>query len=236
MVNFGTIGLATSKLVGRTGFILNKYSPEILMGLGIIGAVTSTVLACRATLKINSVIEVANKDIEKIKFVREQIKDEEVFPKQEYVQELTVAYVQKAINIGKLYAVPVAVGAVSIGCLLGSHHILNTRSAAFLGAYKMIDEAFKSYRQRVVNAIGPEKESLIRMGVKEETQTDVVADENGKKTKVKKVIQTPDGVKPEDYTRVFAKGNPYWQHNLMLNEAFLKSKENYFNGIGRAHV
>ena len=37
----------------KAGMKLKKHSPEILMGLGIAGTVTSTVLACKATLKID---------------------------------------------------------------------------------------------------------------------------------------------------------------------------------------
>jgi hypothetical protein len=241
MINLNSlsvIGGRISGVAGRAGLVLSKRSPEILMGLGIVGAVTSTVLACKATLKLKTVAEESDKEIAKIKFAHEEINDPEVYSEKEYMTNLSVAYVQKAVNIGKLYALPVAVGAVSVACLVSSHHILNTRSAAFLGAYTMVDEAFKAYKKRVVDAIGPEKEALIRMGGKEETTTETVVDENGKKRKVSKTVQNFDGMKPEDYSRVFAFGNPYYQENIVLNEAFLKCKENFFNDklIIKGHV
>ena len=46
----------TTKM-GKVGLILKKYEPEILVVSGAIGAVGSTVLACRATLKVSEVIK-----------------------------------------------------------------------------------------------------------------------------------------------------------------------------------
>ena len=46
----------TTKM-GKVGLILKKYEPEILVVTGAIGAVGSTVLACRATLKVSEVLD-----------------------------------------------------------------------------------------------------------------------------------------------------------------------------------
>ena len=45
---------------------VQKHSPEILMGLGIIGTVASAVMACRATLKVNDILEEKKKTVEAI--------------------------------------------------------------------------------------------------------------------------------------------------------------------------
>jgi hypothetical protein len=240
MINIAGLSLRVSQVAGRTGLVLSKYSPEILMGLGVVGAVVSTVLACKATLKINNVLVKSNADIDRIKYAHDNVIDPQVYSSErEYMTDLTAAHVEKVINIGKLYALPVAVGVVSIGCLIGSHGIMNQRSAALLGAYTVVEQAFDAYRKRVVEAIGPEQEGLIKMGLKEETVTETVVDENGKKTKVKKTVQKVSDIKPEDYNRVFAKHiTPYFNDSVVLNEAFLKSQENYFNDklIIKGHV
>ena len=46
-----------SRVFGKTGFVLKKHSPEILVGVGVIGAVTSTVMACKATTKLSPVLD-----------------------------------------------------------------------------------------------------------------------------------------------------------------------------------
>ena len=54
---------ALSKAAGRTGLVLAKHSPEILTTLGVVGLIGSTVMACRATLKAEVVLDEArNKD------------------------------------------------------------------------------------------------------------------------------------------------------------------------------
>ena len=40
-----------------TLFTLKKYSPEILLGVGLIGMGASTILACKATLEVENIID-----------------------------------------------------------------------------------------------------------------------------------------------------------------------------------
>ena len=43
-----------------------KHSPEIFVSVGIVGMVTSTVLACKATTKINTILDEHKLNIENI--------------------------------------------------------------------------------------------------------------------------------------------------------------------------
>ena len=36
---------------------VQKHSPEILAGVGVVGVVASTVMACKATMKLNDILE-----------------------------------------------------------------------------------------------------------------------------------------------------------------------------------
>ena len=49
----------------KAGFQLKKHSPEILVVTGVIGVVTSAVLACKATRKLDSVLEESKEQIDK---------------------------------------------------------------------------------------------------------------------------------------------------------------------------
>ena len=55
-----------SLFFNRMGLQLRKHSPEILMGAGIVGAIASAVLACKATTKLESVMEKSRNDIKTI--------------------------------------------------------------------------------------------------------------------------------------------------------------------------
>ena len=47
------------KMMANTAmFTAKKYSPEILLGIGFVGIGVSTVLACKATLKVEEVLDV----------------------------------------------------------------------------------------------------------------------------------------------------------------------------------
>ena len=42
--------------LNKAGFQLKKHSPEILIVAGVAGAVTSAVMACKATTKLNDIL------------------------------------------------------------------------------------------------------------------------------------------------------------------------------------
>ena len=46
-----------SRTFTRAGLKLKKHSPEILLVTGVVGVVTSSVMACKATLKVTEVID-----------------------------------------------------------------------------------------------------------------------------------------------------------------------------------
>ena len=58
---------AISKAVARNSLLVSKASPEILLAAGIVGVVGSTILACRATLKVEEVLEETKDKLELVK-------------------------------------------------------------------------------------------------------------------------------------------------------------------------
>ena len=54
------------RTVNRVGFKLKKHSPEILVVTGIVGAVASAVMACKATTKLSDITEEAKEKIDDI--------------------------------------------------------------------------------------------------------------------------------------------------------------------------
>ena len=53
-------------LFSKTSFQLKKHSPEILVVAGVIGVVTSAVMACKATTKVNEILDKTKEDVEAI--------------------------------------------------------------------------------------------------------------------------------------------------------------------------
>ena len=55
-----------SRSFNKVGLKLKKHSPEILVVAGVIGTVTSAVMACKATTKVNTILDKAKEDIQVI--------------------------------------------------------------------------------------------------------------------------------------------------------------------------
>ena len=137
---------ALTKVARDMRLTLSKHSPEILMGLGITGMITTTVLAVKATPKALMLIDEKKQELE--------------------VDTLTP--VETVKTTWKCY-VPAAVsGAASIACLIGSNSVNAKRNAALATAYKLSETAFSEYRDKVVETIGDKKERVVRDKVSEE--------------------------------------------------------------------
>ena len=63
----GFVPEVISKQIARNSLHLQKASPQLLFGAGIIGMVGSTVLACRATLKVDEVLDEAKRKLDTAK-------------------------------------------------------------------------------------------------------------------------------------------------------------------------
>ena len=215
--------------------IVQKNSPAILMGVGIVGVVASTVLACKATLKADQVIAESDYEINKVHLAHETL-DSEKYSEEDFKRDLTIVHVKKVVNIAKLYGPAALVGVASIGCLIGSHHILNKRNVGLMAAYALVDESFKTYRKRVVEELGEKKDLAFRHGLKEETITETETSEDGSKKKVKKTVLTTaiDGY-PSGYARYFDESSTQWRSDPTHNIFFLKGQQNYFNDLLKIH-
>jgi len=211
-------------------FLLQKNSPAILMGLGVVGVVASTVLACKATLKLDEVKYVADENIEHVHQGREKY-DEEVYSQESYQRDLAVVHVQKVVSIAKLYAPSVLLGAASIGCILGSHYILNKRNVGLMAAYAILNDSFKKYRGRVVDEFGAQKDFAFHNDIKETTVTETVINEDGTKTKTKKTVLLLEDNQPSGYARFFDESSVQWRKDYTHNLFFLKAQQNYANDL-----
>lgn len=156
---------ALSNFIRGVHMSISKRSPEILIGIGIAGMVTTTVLAVKATPKALELINDKKDELE--------------------VEKLTPIETVKAT--WKCYAPAVVSGAVSIACLLGSHSVNSRRNAALATAYKLSETAFTEYRDSVIETIGEKKEKTIRDKVSEKqiesnpvTKTEIITVGKGK--------------------------------------------------------
>ena len=213
---------------------VEKHSPEILMGVGVVGVVTGTVMACRATLKLNDILEEAQETRDKIKEVASNPNYEDKYTEEDAKKDLTINYVQTGVKVAKLYAPAVAVGVAGVGCVLASHDIMKKRNVALSAAYLTVDKSFKEYKQRVVDRFGEEVEKEIRYGIKAEEIVETVTDEEGNETTVTETVKTMNPNLYSDYARFFDEASPCWQNDPEYNLMFLRAQQQYANDLLRA--
>lgn len=222
-----------SRSLHMVGFKFKKYSPEILVVTGVVGIVTSTVMACKATTKVNDIVDEAKGTIDKIHDSVDKglhTSDGEEYTQEVANKDLTIVYVQTGLKFAKLYGPAVILGVASIGCMLGSNHILRKRNVALAAAFTAVDTSFKEYRSRLIDRFGKELDRELRFGVKAKEVEERVVDENGNETTVTKTVEVVDPNKVHSlYSIVFCEGNVGWTKNAELNKVFLIQQQNYAN-------
>ena len=224
---------SVSRSLHKVGFKLKKHSPEILIVTGVIGIVTSTVMACKATTKVNDIVDETKDMVDKIHDAVENKKhtsDGEEYTQEVANKDLTIVYAQTGLKFVKLYGPAVAIGIASIGCIVGSNHILRKRNIALAAALTAMETSFKEYRGRLIDRFGKDLDRELRFGIKAKEVEEQVVDEKGKATTVTKTVEVVDpNAIHSIYSVVFCEGNSGWTRNAELNKVFLIQQQNYAN-------
>lgn len=238
MLSLKTLTAVNKVIPARTLLKLKKNQPEIMLAGGIVCGIGTVVWASYATLKAQAVMSEADEKFEMIEAA--QALESESYTEEDVTRDKFVATVQTLVGLGRLYAGPVALGTLSLGLILGSHNILTKRNTALVGAYTLLNQGFKEYRQRVVALEGPEKDQQYRYGFSPE----------GESCQVSLKTKNKEEAKPEDvgvdklpdcmvvagtsiYARWFDEENRYWQNDMGTNIFFLRSQQNYSNDMLR---
>lgn len=209
----------------------SKHSPEILVVTGIVGVVTSAVMACKETRRLDPVLEAHKQNAEAVHKKYAQNPDERAEKR-----ELTGVYLKTGLGFVKLYGPSVTLGALSITGILASNNILRKRNMALAAAYATIDASFKQYRGRVIERFGEQADKELRLGAHQEKIEVTETDENGKERKVKKNTTVVDNPMPSDYARYFAYPEARAaEPNADYNSFFLKAQQELANHMLRAN-
>lgn len=125
-----------------------KHSPEILVGLGITGMVSAVVFAVHATPKAMVLLEEKKQELG--------------------VEKLDAKEIIK--TAAPVYIPTMASFAVSTACIIGASHENARRNAALTAAYTLSETTLKTYRDKVLETVGEEKEREIRQAAAIEQQ------------------------------------------------------------------
>ena len=218
-----------TRTFNRTGLQLKKHSPEILMTVGVIGVVASGVMACKATLKVQDIVDDAKQKIDTIHEVSNDPETSDKYSEEDSKKDMAIVYTQTAVKFIKLYGPSVALGVASLGCMIGSNRILNKRNVALAAAYTAVDKSFKEYRGRVIDRFGKQLDKELKYGIKAQEIEEVSVDEKGKETVKKNTVEVMDPNCYSQYSIVFDDGNTGWDPDPELTKYFLIQQQNWAN-------
>lgn len=126
----GTIMKGLGKKITRT---IVKNGPEILIGTGIVGFVTTAVMAYKAAPKVNLILEDAEADNPDIRFV------------------------DKCMIVAKNMWPTFTVGVLSTASLIGAATINHKRIGALSAALSLSEKALVDFQASTLEKVGPEK-------------------------------------------------------------------------------
>lgn len=220
-----------TRTFNRTGLKIKKHSPEILLAAGTVGVVVSGVMACKATLKVNEILDESKQQIDTIHSVAADPNMVEKYTAEDSKKDLAIVYTQTAVKMIKLYGPSVGLGVVSLGCMIGSNRILSKRNVALAAAYTAVDKSFKEYRGRVIERFGKQLDKELRYNIKAKEIEEVSKDENGHEAVKKEVVDVieddPNTYSP--YSIVFDDGNEGWDPDPERTKFFLIQQQNWAN-------
>lgn len=233
-----------SRTFHNVGFQVKKHSPEILIVTGVIGTVASAIMACKATTKVNDVLTETKRQID---VVHEGVENGEVetlnengtvevvpYSHEDAKKDLAYVYAKTGVKFVKLYGPSVVLGALSLTSIVASNNILRTRNAALAAAYATEQTLFKDYRGRVVERFGKDLDRELRYNIKAREIEEVVMNEDGTESVVKKTVEVGEVHEPSDFARFFDDGCKGWEKNAEYNLLFLKQTQNHANDKLRA--
>lgn len=224
-----------TQMLSKTAFKLKKASPTIMVVGAAIGGVTATVLACKATLKAQYILAEHKANVEKIHETKDkvdsgeiQLSEGETYTKEDLTKDITTTYIKTGMKLAKVYAPAIGLGAASLGCMFGSHHIMAKRNAMLTAAYIALEQSFNGYKNRVADRFGERVQHELEQNVKAvEVETKKV-DENGVEEVIKEYKDIAEQA-DDPCTLIFDETVDTWERDADLNRNYLLLMESAAN-------
>lgn len=200
------------------GTFAGEHAPEILVGVGIIGFVATTVLACKSTAKMHDILEKGEAEEEEINNKEIVEEGDDIYTEEDKKKDLKDHKRKMRIRIVRNYAVPAAVGVASVAAILVGFKVLNGRYLVTASALATLSEAHERYRKRNIELNGEDSDYYCETGMR--------------RTEELKEVKTVDPETGEEKTEIVVEkklvqddpyGGPYYRQigpNTYLWEKF----------------
>lgn len=225
----------------KRGF--DNHKPEIKIVTGLVLVIGGTVAAVVATTKAPKVVEETK---ERLDVVHERMEDTKmasengaaavveskgngvtIYAEKENQRALAKVYAVAGLELAKLYAPTVISTTLGSALILSGMKDQKDRNLAVALAYTAEHNAFKKYRDGVVERFGKEIDDELNLGIKEETVVEDVVDENGEVHKVERKVKvaSEDKTLPSPYAKYFDECSEAYENDHEINLYFLRAQE-----------
>lgn len=216
----------------KAGAFFVKHGPTMMSVGGGAMAVGGAILACKATLHADEVLERHRDKLtriaaaKKVSDVRVEAGDieygDEIYSEKMMKRDKAIVYLETGVEFAKLYGPAVALGLGGIGMMQGAYAIMNVRHGKAIAALTTLDQAYTALVARH-ESIGdsPTYESLPASVID-------IQDEDGETSK-QVVVDTDATIDP--FFFIFDALNPNWAggSGFLLNERFLTAQIDAMN-------
>lgn len=137
-------------IVSRARKAAADNTPTILTALGVTGAITTAVLASKASFKAAEILHEIDMEV-----------DEE-HGGTHHREANSLDTRTKFEKTWKLYIPAATTGVVTVACIITANRVSSRRAAALASAYSISQEAFREYKSKVFEKLGEKKEQTIR--------------------------------------------------------------------------
>jgi hypothetical protein len=225
-----------AKTLSHQMLVAQKASPRVLFAVGLGGVIGGAILACRATMKLETTLDTFKAEIDSVaKDYENQAKEVATrgftgeLSHKHYRRDVGRVYIHNSVKLVRLYGPAVIIGGIGIAALTTSHVTLTRRNASLTAAYSALSVSYDAYRARIQEELGEDKERELH---RESTINALTA---SSKTGD---IQTVAGREFSVYARFFDESSREWRKDPELNKVFIMCQEKYANHLlhARGHV
>lgn len=142
--------MAWKHIAAAAGKFVSDNSPSILTGLGVAGAVTTTVLAAQAGFRTSRIL------------------DTELDYRKSINAELGLESKEKIQMVWKEFIPAGIAGVATVTAIIAANRVGSRRAAAIAAAFKISEQMSEEYKKRVVDAIGKKAEENIQTKLAED--------------------------------------------------------------------
>ena len=224
-----------TRFAGKGLLLVKRYSPELLLALGIGSGITAGVMAVKASKHSDDISEDHAERMERIHDMQiDDAKGDIEYPKAQQRKDTFDAYMKTGMQYCKLYGPSAAMATVSIASILTSHGIMRKRYFGVATAFAALSAEYKEYQKRVIADVGEKKHLFYKYGYQESEELVQTVDENGVTNIVTERSFAVDPSLYSIYAKFFDESNPNWVSDASMNRAFIQMIQNQCNDKLRA--